>query len=102
MKTIFTIIVFSFSFFSFASNSFKPYKVIGIECVKGPEVHCQQISSGEFEGYWIKSNVEADSDEFNNIRDNMFTKAVLDKEIKTLDTTMQGLTVKLTSLKTAM
>ena len=114
MKTIFTIIIFSFSFFSFASSigdytsftrelsdltSFKPYKVIGVECVKGPEVYCQQISSGEFEGYWIKSNVEADSAEFNNIRNNMFTKAVLDKEIKTLDTTMLGLTAKLTQLK---
>ncbi|MDE0518686.1 MAG: hypothetical protein OXH36_03910 [Bdellovibrionales bacterium] len=97
--------LFSYFFFctlAFASNSFTPYKVIGVSCMPGDLV-CEPISSGvgpfsDF-GYYIKSNVRPTDADFYKIRPNMFTKAFLDRELKTLDAKMQGLSVKLSRLK---
>ncbi len=76
----------------------KPYKVIGVACLPGET--CQRIEKGEFAGYYFKTNVPlkfphpkdiTKAPELENIRDNMFTKAVLNRERDRLKTRIEGL-----------
>ena len=55
-----------------------PYKVVGIECLEGEE--CELIEEGDFAGYYLKSNLPLDDPRIDDIRDNMFTLAALNKE----------------------
>ena len=61
-----------------------PYKVVGIECLEGEE--CELIEEGDFEGYYLKSNIPLDDPRIDDIRNNMFTLAALDKERELCET----------------
>ena len=93
--------IFTFCFMLFPSFSFalsivlpkpqlkSPYKVTGIACLDGE--HCELIKKGEHAGYYIKSNIPLDDSRIKNIRGNMFTKAVLDREAGKKDQQIQNL-----------
>ena len=56
-----------------------PYKVVGIKCHTGE--HCSRVRAGKYKGYYLKSNIPLSDNKQSTIRQNMFTKAVLKKEI---------------------
>ena len=78
-------------------NSSLPYKVIGCGCLLG-DLYCKAIASGSYNGYYVKSNVSPDSEEFNKIRGNMFTKCALDRETQRKDFTINSIKSRLKSL----
>lgn len=95
---IITLCLMSFSLYSFALSPVpealkkEPYKVIGVACLPG-EI-CQQIEEGKHKGYYFKTNVRlkyprpkdiTKAPELQNLRNNMFTKAVLERELSKKD-----------------
>ena len=79
--TLFIVGVVGFFNFAYGNNrtNLHPYTVIGTACAE--HEHCRQALP-PMVGYQVKSNIPLNDNRQSDIRNNMITKSVLDKEVK--------------------
>ena len=79
LLTGFLIEAYASSYCRQQDDGCQPYTVTGRACLEGE--HCEELTSGSYKGYHLKSNIPLDDERQSRIRPNMFTQAVLKDEI---------------------
>ena len=79
LLTGFLIEAYASSYCRQQDDGCQPYTVTGRACLEGE--HCEELTSGSYKGYHLKSNIPFNDNRQGRIRPNMFTQAVLKDEI---------------------
>ena len=79
LLTGFLIEAYASSYCRQQDDGCQPYTVTGRACLEGE--HCEELTSGPYKGYHLKSNIPFNDNRQGRIRPNMFTQAVLKDEI---------------------